>query len=430
LALLLLLLIARRQQSKPALASGSNSAIAIAKRSDGHGLQPRRSGFSRLPSRGGPPPTDEEIVAAKLNQFSRNRRALVHSLARHAGKQVPKEVEEFFDAVDAGRWEEADALFEALKKSRDSGENSDLYAFWRPIQETQGIQQESRHWPAQQLLDYGERVLGSLDPGMVFIGGTDPGCFINTFLNETSEGEHHITFTQNALADNSYITYLNALYGDRLKLPTPADEDRALQEYTADLQRRMAHDRDLPGEPKQVLPGEELKIVDGKPQVSGQGAVMGINERLLQQVMDQNPDLHFALEESFPLKSTYGDATLLGPVMELRAGNNDALSAEKAANSVSYWRHIASDLPPFPEGSDSYPNRAYAKTAAAQANLLLNHNFTAEAEQTYELALRMYPGSYEAANGLHDVYIRTGRPADAQRVLDEFARKNPGNPIK
>src|SRR3569623_1121907 len=84
--------VARRHHSKPAAASGSNSAIAAAKRAEGHGLQPRRSRFSRLPSRGGPPPTDEEIVAAMLNQFSRSRRALVHSLARHAGKQVPKVV--------------------------------------------------------------------------------------------------------------------------------------------------------------------------------------------------------------------------------------------------------------------------------------------------------------------------------------------------
>ena len=43
-------------------------------------------------------------------------------------------------------------------------------------------------WPAQKLLDYGDATLGSLRPGMVYVGGTDPGRGIPTLLNETGDG--------------------------------------------------------------------------------------------------------------------------------------------------------------------------------------------------------------------------------------------------
>src|SRR5580765_7006869 len=53
----------------------------------------RRDSFPRLRKLSGPPPTAEEIVAAKLVQFSGNRRKLLNRLAQHAGKPVPPEVE-------------------------------------------------------------------------------------------------------------------------------------------------------------------------------------------------------------------------------------------------------------------------------------------------------------------------------------------------
>ena len=48
--------------------------------------------------------------------------------------------------------------------------------------------------------------------------------------------------------------------------------------------------------------------------VSGQVAVMAINEQLLQTLLQKNPNATFALEETFPLKSLYASATNLGPI--------------------------------------------------------------------------------------------------------------------
>src|SRR5258706_11417645 len=177
---------------------------------------------------------------------------------------------------------------------------------------------------------------------MIYVGGTDPGCFIPTFLNETSEGERHITLTQNALADGTYLEYLNFLYGEKLSTLTQEDSQRAFQDYIADAQKRLEHDQQFPDEPKQIRPGEDIQVTDGKVEVGGQVAVMGINEKLLEALMQKNPGISFAIQESFPMRSTYADALPLGPLMELGARDDqNTFTAERAAQSLDYWRNAA-----------------------------------------------------------------------------------------
>ena len=51
---------------------------------------------------------------------------------------------------------------------------------WQAVHETYGVAEVAHDWPAQKLLDYGQAVLDSLRPGMVYVGGTDAGRFIPT----------------------------------------------------------------------------------------------------------------------------------------------------------------------------------------------------------------------------------------------------------
>jgi tetratricopeptide (TPR) repeat protein len=322
-------------------------------------------------------------------------------MAKHLKVEVPGDVERFFDAVERGRWEEIDAAHAALLapgEGLNQPHSAELHQIWRAIQETWGAAREAHNWPAQKLLDYGEAVLGSLRPGMVYAGGTDPGCFIPTFLNETSEGERHITLTQNALADGTYLDYLQFLHGDRMATLTKDDSQRAFQEYLADAQKRLQHDLQFPNEPKQVKPGEAIKMIENRVQVSGQVAVMAINEKLFQMLMDKNPGASFAIEQSFPFESMYSGATPLGPIMELRVPDaQNVLTAERAAQSVDYWRATAQQLiadPQTPEGSD--PRKAYAKLVSEQAALLLDRKYSSEAEQAFQIANEICPSSPEA----------------------------------
>lgn len=63
---------------------------------------------------------------------------------------------------------------------------------------------------------------------------------------------------------------------------------------------------------------------------------------------------------------------------------------------LNYWRAQAQQLlsdPDAPEGSD--PRKTYSKMVSSQANLLADHNFTADAEQAYRLAAQLEPSSPE-----------------------------------
>jgi len=346
----------------------------------------------------------EEVVAGKLRQFGANHRNLVHALAEHFKYEVPDDVERFFDAVEGGNWEEINAAHEALLLSKDQlnqPRSPELHQIWRPVQEAWGAAREVHNWPAQKLLDYGQAVLGSLRPGMVYVGGTDPGCFIPTFLNETSEGEHHVVLTQNALVDDSYLDYLNFVYDTRLNTLGHDDSERALQEYIADAQKRFQHDQQFPDEPKQIRPGEEFHVGENnKISVAGPVAVMAINEALFQRLMDKNPDASFAIEQSFAFTSIYSNAAPLGPLLELRVQEaGDPLTTEHAAQSVGYWREVSQQLLSDSEAANSSDVRmAYVKAASEQAALFLDRHLTSEAGQTYEIAIQLASSSPNASD--------------------------------
>jgi tetratricopeptide (TPR) repeat protein len=369
--------------------------------------------------------TADEVVASKVSQFARDRRGVVHAIALHFKVEVPAEVERFFAAAETGNWDEVDSLAKSLRNG--TAGSADLAKLWPAVLETWGVAEQAHEWPAQKLLDYGNAILGSLRLDMVYVGGTDPGRFIPTLLNETSEGDRRIVLTQNGLADGSYVEYFNFLYGDRLNSFTPEDSQRVFQDYISDAQKRLEHDQQFPEEPKQIRFGEDVKNIDGRIQVSGQAAVMAINERLLLALMEKNPDASFALEESFPLKSTYADAVPLGPIMELgvQDGQN-AFNAEQVAQSLDYWRTIAQQLLLDPEASGSPETlKTYSHMAVAQANLLAAHDYGAEAEEAYRVASRLWPGNPESVSNLSDLMFRTGRADEARQLVEDFARKYP-----
>ncbi len=376
--------------------------------------------------------TAEEIVASKLIKFGKNRREVFHGLAKRFNVQVPDDVERFFEAVESGRWEEIDAAHKALlqsEKELNQPRSAELHQIWRPIQETWGAAREAHNWPAQRLLDYGNAILDSLRPGMIYSGGTDPGCFIATMLNDTSDGEQHVVLTQNALADSTYLKYLDFLYHDRMTTLTEEDSQRAFQEYLADAQKRLQHDMQFPDEPKQIKPGEDIKMTEGRVQVSGQVAVMSINERLFQTLMDKNPDASFAMEESFPFSSMYGSAAPLGPVMELRVQDaQGGLTSEQAAQSVDYWRTAAQQLlsdPETPEGSDA--RKAYSKLVSSQGGLLLDRKFNTEAEQAFRIATEICPDSPEAVFRYTNLLLAQNRAVEALPIVEGAMRAAPDN---
>ncbi len=373
----------------------------------------------------------EEIVAEKVKQFGRSRRAFVEAIASRRNVELPIEIKAFFDAIEAGNWDEVHSRWKELaththQYDYSKDDRHDLEPFWQSVLDAYGVSEQAHDWPAQKLLDYGNAILGSLQPGMVYVGGTDNGRWVPELLNETGD-DPHIMVTQNALADGTYLDYLRELYGDRFNTLSSEDSQRAFQEYVADAQKRLEHDQQFPDEPKQVLPGEDITMKDGKASVSGVVAVMAINEKLLELLMQKNPGLSFAVQESQPMRGTYAHAVSLGPLMQLNVQDaQNTFTGDQAAQSLNYWQSKAQTLLGDPEASASETTlKSYSHDVNSTANLLAAHNFTAEAEQAYNLASQLWPASPEAVEGLAGILNRTGRAAEAQQLLDNFVRRHP-----
>jgi tetratricopeptide (TPR) repeat protein len=388
-----------------------------------------RSGRSDARRRAAPALTPEEIVGRKVSRFAATRLEIARAIARENHVELPIEVQRFFEVAQTGNWDEIQKAFERLKEARKDWPEG-TQKVWGAVMETFGVAELAQEWPAQRLLDYGDAILDALRPDMVYVGGTDPGRFIPTLLNDTDDGEHHVILTQNALADGSYLDYLRFLYGDRLATLSPEDSQKCFSEYCEDAHRRYLHDQQFPNEPKQLLPAEFVTVDEnGRLQVSGQIAVMGINERLLQLLMTKNPNLAFALEESFPLRSTHVDAAPLGPIMELRVGDEQqALTAQRAEQSLDYWRTTVQPLladSGTPAPMD--PRNAYAKMIVAQARLFLERNFNNAADQAFRLACELSPANPEVVFNYVNFLTSQNRWEEARQATQRATQLQPAN---
>jgi hypothetical protein len=427
--LAVLLILWPRQVDQPA--HWLNSSTSVTPNFSPTTKSGERVGFPLIHSASTAELTPEQIVARKLGQFARSRREFAAELARRHHIQVPGDVEQFFAAVESGNWDEIEAAFKKINGGDSSASQTDrppgVAQLWPAIIDAYGVAEQVHEWPAQKLLDYGNAILDALRPGMVYVGGTDNGRWIPELLNDTSDGEHHIVVTQNGLADGTYQDYLRLQYDDRLANLSDEESKRAFDAYAADAQKRLEHDQQFPNEPKQLLPGEDVRLVNGKVEVSAQVAVMAINERLIQTLMQKNPDLSFALQESIPLKGTYADALPLGPLMELSTkGDHNAFTQERAQQSLDYWRNTADQIASDPEAvSSPEVPKSYSHDAVAAAHLLAAHELSAEAEQAYRLAATICPWNPESANGLADLLSGSGRAEEAARIVDEFSQKYP-----
>jgi hypothetical protein len=433
LALMVMLLLAPRPKATPsgsALQTNATPPVLAQSRKPAPGTFLRRRQDSAKVIE--PAKTAEQIVVEKVQQFGRKRRELARLTARRLNKELSPEAERFFEALESGNWDEIHAQWKVLANRSgqyaDSDKEPQRDPSWAEILDAYGVAEQAHLWPAQKLLDYGNAVLGSLRPGMVYVGGTDNGRWIPELLNETGEGEEHIIVTQNALADGTYLDYVNTLYADQMATLSSEDSQRAVKEYVDDAQKRVQHDQDFADEPKQVQPGENITNVEGRIQVSGDVAVMAINERLLRILMEKNPGLSFAMQESFPMKGLYGDAAPLGPVMELQASSvgQRPFTAQQAAQSLEYWRTQTQTVLADPQAAGSEMTlKARSHEVNAAANLLAAHSYSAEAEQAYQYSSQLWPGNANAVTGLAEILAGTGRGDEARQLVDNFARNYP-----
>jgi hypothetical protein len=300
-------------------------------------------------------------------------------------------------------------------------------------------------------------IIASIPAGSIYFGGTDPGRFLVTAMCKSQvNADPFFVLTQNALADATYLEYLRGMYGAKIYTPTDEDSKKCFQDYTEEAQRRMQN--------HQLMPGEDVKMVDGKVQVSGQVAVMGINGLLAKVVIDKNPDREFYIEESFPFDWMKPHLEPHGLIFKINRQPLPGLSDEIVDQDHDYWRSLVrpmigdwltddtsvKEVGAFAQKTfgkqnfsgftgdprfirNAYSHRMFSKLRSSQAGLYawrMDHSTDAtekermarEADFAFRQAWVLCPDSPEAVFRYINFLLKQKRGADALLVAETAAQ--------
>jgi len=166
--------------------------------------------------------------------------------------------------------------------------------------------------------------------------------YIRDFIKENPQSHTRIRLNR-LLLEEAYpkeiAKTIGGVYPDReIYTPNPEDSQRCFNEYLMDAQRRLQMN------PPQLKPGEDVKIIDNRVQVSGQVAVMAINGLLTKVIFDHNPKNEFFVEESFPLDWMYPYLTPFGVIMKINRQPLPELTEEILKKDHDFWKQFSKRL--------------------------------------------------------------------------------------
>ena len=225
-----------------------------------------------------------------------------------------------------------------------------------------------------------------MDPFAIFFGGTDPGRFVPTYMIYSANFRPDVyLITQNALADETYMAVQRDLYGDEIWIPSKEDSGEAFNIYVDEVKRGV---RPANG---------DLKIENGRVQVTGALGVMEINGILTKMMHDHDRLRHsFYVEESYAIPWMYPYLSPHGLIMKLNADRTpyDPKTAAKDRDFWDWYTRRLVDDPMFRR--DFAAQKSFSKLRAAIAGLYRSQGRRADAAQAFREAHVIYPPSPEA----------------------------------
>jgi tetratricopeptide (TPR) repeat protein len=285
-----------------------------------------------------------------------------------------------------------------------------------------------------------------MDKDAVLYGGTDSGRFVPTymifcesraaprdrFVDRNFDHSDVYLITQNALADNTYMSYIRDQYDlsrptnnvtmlqralgrdyvyprEPIRIPSPDDSTKAFQQFVEDWKAGRAP------------PGADIQIENGRVQVTGVQAVMAINGILAKDIFDWNKDKHsFYVEESYVIPWMYPYLRPAGVIMKIEKDQlpspqqDTKLWKDLVAKDKAYWDELTARFlarEEFRRNKDA--QKSFSKMRSAIAGLYLWRGMLPEAEYAFRQSLRLCPDSPEGCFRLADLLMNQRRFADA-----------------
>jgi hypothetical protein len=278
-------------------------------------------------------------VRPQFKEFVAEKEAQAIADSKAAGKELLPEYKSLFAAASKKDWPKVKAIFDGMARRAPQyshgGTNDDrlVGTSWQTVLEIDCALEALAVGDEKYMTTFGSEIISSIPAGSIYFGGTDPGRGVVTALQKSHvNADPFFTVTQNALADGSYLEYVRKMYGSRIYIPTDDDSKSCFENYSADAARRQKLN--------QLKPGEKVKIVDGKPEVSGQVAVMTINGLLAKVIFDRNSDREFYIEQSFALDWMYPHLEPHGLIFKINREPTANLSDAVLEADRNYWTHF------------------------------------------------------------------------------------------
>ena len=257
-----------------------------------------------------------------------------------------------------------------------------------------------------------------MEPSSIFFGGTDPGRFVPTYMIYSAKVRPDVyLITQNALADDTYMSVERDLYGDEIWIPSKEDSAESFNIYVNEVQsgKRQAN--------------AALKIENGRVQVTGALGVMEINGILTRMMFDHERLRHaFYVEESYVIRWMYPYLSPHGLIMKINKDPNP-LNGQIIRNDMEFWDWYQRRLLRDPAFRRDFPaQKSFSKLRAAIAGLYADRGLVQQADEAFREACLLYPASPEATfRYIQESLVRNGRWTTIFDLLDYTDRVDPNN---
>ncbi len=307
---------------------------------------------------------------------------------------------------------------------------------------------------------YGADMMRDMDKNAVYIGGTDPGRFVPTFMafvesqqpdewkadwsvypelakKDGAFDRRDVTvITQNALCDTYYAKYIRDQYDPRFQPKTWTPFEKWLGRDKAYPAKGVT----MVSEPELVDCWDEYKkwpdVAErikkyGESYVTRPGTndVFEINGIVLQTIFEKNKKDHtFYIEQSVPITWTYPYLEPWGLIFKFSNDPMKEIPQAMIDQDHKFWDAYCQKLFSDPHFRfDPHAMLTFAKLAFWHADLYRWRALPKEQEYWLKIAIRLCPQLQDGVHSLVDLYVDQARFDDAIALIQQAQLDDPRN---